>query len=85
MRKNLSVDTDFNYYANLYGNVDPSAVVRASIAGTTYQSEKLRPYGIVDLGATYQFKFGSQKIKFRGNIKNLFNDQYIGRKDAYGY
>lgn len=83
--KNFSVDTDFNYYANLYGNVDPSAVVNASIKGEVYQSEKLRPYGIVDLGASYQFKFGSQKIKFRGNIKNLFNDQYIGRKDAYGY
>ncbi len=83
--KGLSFDTDFNYFARLYGNVNVEDVAKAQIQGREYQNESLRPYAIVDLGATYEFKFGTQKIKFRGNIKNLFNDQYIGRKDAYGY
>ncbi|MBQ0148305.1 MAG: TonB-dependent receptor plug domain-containing protein, partial [Flavobacteriaceae bacterium] len=83
--KGLSFDTDFNYYARLFGNVNVEDVAKAQIQGKTYKNESLRPYAIVDLGATYEFKFGAQKIKFRGNIKNLFNDQYIGRKDAYGY
>ena len=83
--KGLSFDTDFNYYARLYGNVNVEDVAKAQINGEVYQNESIRPYALVDFGATYEFKFGSQKIKFRGNIKNLFNDQYIGRKDAYGY
>ncbi len=83
--KGLSFDTDFNYYARLYGNVDVADVAKAQINGLEYKNESISPYALVDLGATYEFKFGAQKIKFRGNIKNLFNDQYIGRKDAYGY
>ena len=83
--KGLSFDTDFNYYARLFGNVNVEDVAKAQIQGKDYQNESLRPYALVDLGATYEFKFGTQKIKFRGNVKNLFNDQYIGRKDAYGY
>ncbi|MGU9939958.1 TonB-dependent receptor [Empedobacter brevis] len=83
--KGLSFDTDFNYYARLYANVNVEDVAKAQINGDIYQNESLRPYAIVDLGATYEFKFGSQKIKFRGNIKNLFNDQYLSRKDAFGY
>ena len=83
--RGLSFDMDLNYYANLYGNVDPSDVAEYAIEGKVYQSEKLPAYAIVDFGATYEFKIGDQKLRFRGNIKNLFNDQYIGRKDAYGY
>ena len=83
--KGLSFDTDLNYYANLYENVNVSDIVKTELQGNDYKNVSLRPYAIVDLGATYEFKFGAQKIKFRGNVKNLFNDQYIGRKDAYGY
>ena len=84
--KSLSFDADFNYFARLYENVNVADIAKANIAGTTYQNETIRPYAIVDLGMSYNFKLtSSQSIRFRGNIKNLFNDQYISRKDNYGY
>ncbi|MFV0140347.1 TonB-dependent receptor plug domain-containing protein [Empedobacter falsenii] len=83
--KGLSFDTDFNYFARLYENVNVVDIVKSELKGDDYLNVPLRPYAIVDLGATYEFKFGSQKIRFRGNIKNLFNDQYLSRKDGYGY
>lgn len=83
--KGLSFDADLNYYAKLFGNVNVSDIVKKEIGGQDYVNEPLAPYATVDLGGTYEFKFGKQKIKVRGNIKNLFNDQYISRKDAYGY
>ena len=83
--KNFSFDTDFNYFARLYGNVDVESILKDQVVGKKFTGEKLSPYAIVDLGATYQVKFGTQKLRFRGNIKNLFNDQYLSRKDAYGY
>ncbi|MCA4775493.1 MULTISPECIES: TonB-dependent receptor [Empedobacter] len=83
--KGLSFDTDFNYFARLYENVNVVDIVKSELKGNDYLNVPLRPYAIVDLGATYEFKFGSQKIRFRGNIKNLFNDQYLSRKDGYGY
>ncbi|MGV0832535.1 TonB-dependent receptor [Empedobacter brevis] len=83
--KGLSFDTDFNYFARLYENVNVVDIVKSELKGQDYINVPLRPYAIVDLGATYEFKFGNQKIRFRGNIKNLFNDQYLSRKDAFGY
>ncbi|HBX63621.1 TonB-dependent receptor plug domain-containing protein [Empedobacter sp.] len=79
--KNLSFDTDFNYYARLYENLD---FTKENLTSNK-EPEKLRPYAKVDLGASYQVKFGSQKLRFRGNIKNLFNDQYIIKQDKNGY
>ncbi|MFV0226717.1 TonB-dependent receptor [Empedobacter falsenii] len=84
--KALSFDTNFNYYARVFENVDLIDATKASIAGEEYVNVPIRPYAIVDLGMSYKFKItNSQSIKFRGNIKNLFNDQYISRKDNYGY
>ncbi|STD53724.1 Outer membrane receptor for Fe3+-dicitrate [Empedobacter falsenii] len=83
--KGLSFDADFNYYTRLYGNVNVVDIAKAELAGKEYVNEALRPYAIVDFGMSYQFKLGEQKFRFRGNIKNLFNDQYLSRKDAYGY
>ncbi|WP_291091316.1 MULTISPECIES: TonB-dependent receptor [unclassified Empedobacter] len=82
--KNLSFDTDFNYYARVYSQVDAEAAIDAITNGKEYAPNKLRPYAKVDFGASYQVKFGSQKIRFRGNIKNLFNDQYIIRENKNG-
>jgi len=75
--KSLSFDTDFNYYARTYENIN--------IATAKSEPNTLRPFAKVDLGASYQVKFGSQKLRFRGNIKNLFNDQYIIKQDTNGY
>ena len=81
-----SFDTNFNYFARVFENVDLIDAAKASIAGKTYVNVPIDPYATVDLGMSYKFKItNSQSLKFRGNINNLFNDQYISRKDNYGY
>lgn len=81
----LSIDADWNHYANLYGFVDVEDVAQSSLAGETYQPEKLDAYSLVDLGATYKFDFGSNNMSIRGNVYNLFDKEYISQKDNYGY
>lgn len=81
----LYVDVDFNFYDNLYGQVDPENVVEAALDGDVYEAEKLDPFGVVDAGLTYNFRIGAQQLKFRGNVFNLFNKEYIGRRDGFGY
>ncbi|TRZ45840.1 TonB-dependent receptor [Robertkochia solimangrovi] len=81
----LTVDADWNGYANLYGFVDVEDVVASSEAGETYQAEKLDAYSLFDLGATYKFNFGDNNIVLRGNAYNLFDKEYINQKDNYGY
>ena len=45
----------YNYYADQYAYVDPDDVIASSIDGSTYQSEKLEDYGLMDMGLTYKF------------------------------
>lgn len=80
--KKLSFDTDFNFYGKLYADTDPEDIAQASRNNTTYQSDKLNDYVVVDTGLSYKF---SKDFKLRGNIYNLFNDLYISRKNSYGY
>ncbi|TYP77053.1 TonB-dependent receptor [Aquimarina intermedia] len=82
---NLSVDLDYNIYADLYGFVDPEDVVQASIDGDTYQADRLPSYDLVDAGLTYKFFLGEDKLTFRANVKNLFNSPYINQLDSFGY
>ncbi len=82
---NFSVDLDMNYYADLYGFVDVEEVALASVDGSSYESEKLDPYALFDLGATYKFRFGKENITLRGNIYNLLDNEYINQRDQYGY
>lgn len=81
----LSVDVDFNFYDNLYGQVDPEDVVGAVLEGEVYEAEKLDGFGVVDAGLSYTIRFGGQHLKFRGNVFNVFNKEYFGRKDGFGY
>lgn len=81
----LSIDVDFNFYDNLYGQVDPEDVVGAALDNEVYAPEKLDGFGVVDAGLSYTFRFGMQRLKFRGNVYNVFNNEYFGRKDGYGY
>ncbi len=83
--RNFSMDMNINHYEDLYGFVDVEDVALASLEGTSYQSEKLDPYTLVDLGASYKFRFGAQNIQLRGNIYNLLDETYISQKDQYGY
>ncbi|MDM1072888.1 TonB-dependent receptor [Empedobacter brevis] len=84
--KALSFDTNFNYYARVFENVDLVDAAKSASLGNDYVNVPIRPFATVDLGMSYKFKItNSQSIKFRGNVNNLFNDQYISRKDNYGY
>ncbi|WP_228063697.1 TonB-dependent receptor [Faecalibacter rhinopitheci] len=78
-------DVDFNFNGSTYGQVNPEEVVKSKLKGETYQAERISPYARVNTGIAYEFKFGAQKIKFRGNVRNLFNDQYISKIDRNGY
>ncbi|GAA4148435.1 TonB-dependent receptor [Sphingobacterium kyonggiense] len=82
----FSIDVDYNHFANLYGNVDIKDVIASSLKNEVYQSEKLDNFNLVDAGLSYTFKMkNEQRLKFRGNVKNLLNENYFSRKDAFGY
>lgn len=81
----LSIDVDVNFYDNLYAQVEPEDVVGAVLDGEIYAPEKLDGFGVVDAGLSYTFRFGTQRLRFRGNVYNLFNKEYFGRKDGFGY
>lgn len=81
----LTVDGDYNIYTDLYGFVDPEDVIEAAQGGNRYQAERLPAYTLADAGITYKFNLGSQRLTFRGNVYNVFNDAYINQADAFGY
>ena len=82
---NLSVDVDYNIYTDLYGFVDPADVAQAAFNNEIYQADRLPSYDLVDIGATYKFTIGDNRITLRGNVKNLFNSAYINQLDSFGY
>lgn len=83
--KGLSADIDYNIYTDLYEFVDPADVAAEALAGRTYQSVRLPAYTLADAGLTYNFDLGSNKMTFRANVYNLFNEAYINQRDAFGY
>jgi len=83
--KNLSVDFDYNLYTDLYEFVDPEDVASEAFEGRTYVAVRLPAYTLADAGLTYVFKLGENKLTFRGNVFNVFNEAYINQRDAFGY
>ncbi|CAM3324785.1 TonB-dependent receptor [Aequorivita lipolytica] len=81
----LSIDADYNIYADLYGFVDAEDVVDASIAGEIYQAERLPAYSVLDAGITYKFDFGGNDFTLRANCYNATNEAYLSQKDSFGY
>lgn len=81
----LTIDADYNIFADLYGFVDARDVVTASQEGTVYQAERLASYDLLDAGISYRFKFGATDMVIRGNVYNLANRQYLSQKDSFGY
>lgn len=78
--KGLSFDADLNYYANIFAGVDP---IGFDIVED--RQDQIAPFALLDAGVTYEFKLGAQKVRFRGNVKNLANTQYVIAQDAFGY
>lgn len=81
----LSLDADYNIYANLFGFVDARDVVTAAQTGTVYQAEQLPSYSLLDAGITYRFDFGNNAVSIRANCFNVTNEAYIGQRDSFGY
>jgi outer membrane receptor for ferric coprogen and ferric-rhodotorulic acid len=81
----LTVDGDYNIYTDLYGFVDPDDVIEAAQMGNRYQAERLAAYTLADAGLTYKFTLGGQRLTFRGNVFNVFNQAYINQRDQFGY
>lgn len=82
---NLSFDLDYNIYTDLYEFVDPEDVAADALVGRTYEAVRLPAYTLADAGITYVFNLGDNKLTFRGNVYNLFNEAYINQRDAFGY
>ncbi len=81
----LTVDGDYNIYTDLYGFVSADDVIEAAQMGERYQAERLPAYTLADAGLTYKFTLGGQRLTFRGNVYNVFNEAYINQRDQFGY
>jgi outer membrane receptor for ferrienterochelin and colicin len=65
----LSIDSDYRFYDNLYSNV--SAVK---------QNLKLPSFGLLDFGVSYRLGLGDEKSKslhFRANVNNVLDIEYL--------
>lgn len=80
----LSVDGSYNIYTDLYGFVDPNDVIASAQVGDRYQAVRLPAYTLGDAGLTYNFTLGGQRLTFRTNVYNVFNEGYINQADAFG-
>ncbi|MDO1502390.1 TonB-dependent receptor [Winogradskyella maritima] len=81
----LSVDMDYNIFADLYEFVDVEDVVQAALDNEKYESVRLPSYTLADAGLTYRFDLGENRVTFRANVYNLFNEAYINQRNAFGY
>ncbi|MEC3906498.1 TonB-dependent receptor [Tamlana sp. 2201CG12-4] len=82
---NLSFDFDYNIYTDLYEFVDPEDVANEALEGRQYESVRLPAYTLADAGLTYVFNIGDNRLTFRANVFNVFNEAYINQRDAFGY
>jgi len=79
---NFQLGLYWNHFANLYEFVDVVDVVQQ---GQDYENVELDSYSVFDLTTSYNFKIGDQNLILRGNIYNLFDNEYINQSDAFGY
>ncbi|MFT7071615.1 TonB-dependent receptor [Patiriisocius sp. Uisw_017] len=80
----LSIDVDYNVFSNLYAQVDASDVAEAALVGERFQSDLIDSYGLFDLGLTYKFNFGGNKLTFRGNVFNAGNESFVTQQNNFG-
>ena len=74
--KNVTLDANYNYYAKLFGNIDPTKFSTANNKGAL----ELPSYGLVDAGLSYKMLVGKDKansVNFRLNVNNVFDKIYI--------
>lgn len=81
----FSMYVNWNYYADMYGQVDVEDLGLAVAVGDDYETEKLNPYSLFDLGGSYNLNLGDNKVQLSANIYNVLDHEYISIKDNYGY
>ena len=67
------IRVDYNYYDQLYADFDPNSVG----GGGDYTPWEVPDFGLVDMGLTYDFKFGSFDATLLGNVNNIFDTEYV--------
>ncbi len=71
--KNLSVDADWFYYADLNAGIDP-----VSFTEEGGEVVELPSYDLVRIGASYNLPLTrTTSLDFRANVENLFNEIYL--------
>ena len=55
------------------------------LRSTAEDLEKLDAYDLVDLGVSYKFSFGGQRLVLRGNVFNVFDTIAIQQSDRFGF
>ncbi len=75
----LKIGLDYNYYADLYAQYDPTG--RGDIDKKGVQPWKLPDFGLVDANLVYYFKIGDFDASIYGNVINLLNTEYISDAD----
>ena len=67
-------------YLNIYLNLIPTVIFQWDIRKT----DPYDAYDLVDLGVSYKFNLGGQKLVLRGNVFNVFDVQAIQQTDRFG-
>lgn len=83
--KGFTFDLDYNVYSDLYEFVDAEDVADDARNGVKYEAVRLPSYDLMDASFSYKFNFGKNDFTLRGNVYNLWNEQYISQTDAFGY
>ena len=78
---------DYNYYADIYADFDPSdrglpsnltqAEIDAILATDASQAWEMPAYGLFDIALSHGFKFGSFDATLTGRMNNVFDTEYI--------
>jgi len=75
----LSVDARIKYVDNHYLYTDENT------SKANYTGEQLGSYALTNAGLTYRFDLGSNKMTFRANVFNVFDNIAIQQSDRFGF
>lgn len=75
MMPDLRFNVDYNYYARLYANFDPTSRSDESVRGV--EAWQLPDFGIFDVNVTYDLTIAGMRASLYGNVYNLANEKYV--------
>lgn len=73
----LTVYGNINYYDRLFKN-DGNSVQTENVG-------RIKSYSLTDLGLSYDFKVGDNKLTFNGNVYNVFDEVRVQQTDRFGF